>query len=295
MCKNERIGGKLESAISLLTKPEVALLGVTRLAEGGTPQEHIERAARECYQSHDKMTPESNLRFLRGILLRGHESVLEHASATFRVHGGSRAFTHEIVRHRLLSFSQQSQRYVSETNYRAILPPAIAANPEAMRIFSEHLEQTREAYRKLKELGLKNEDARFVLPNAVESGIVISGNFREWRHVFRMRCAAPAQWEIRRICGLMLKLLQVEAPAVFSDLVLDEKTWIAAHISETVGCHDAQDTVTAALAKLNDKGDPPEKILKGLGDDALYRALSHIVRCLNPDCRSTRALCGDWK
>ena len=93
----------------------------------------------------------------------------------------------------------------------------------------------------------------------------------------------------------MLKLLQAEAPAVFGDLVLDEKTWIAAHISETVGCRDAQDAIAAALAKLKAKGDPPEKILRMLGDDEIYRALFHASRCLNPDCRSTRALCGDWK
>jgi thymidylate synthase (FAD) len=169
----------------MLTEPEVSLIGITRPLEGGTIEQHLERAARECYQSHKLMSPEDSPRFIRGIILRGHESVLEHTSATFRVLGGSRAFTHEQVRHRLLSFSQQSQRYVSETNYRAILPPAVADNPEALAVFQELLEHTREAYAKLKELGLRNEDARFVLPNAVESGIVISGNLREWRHVFR--------------------------------------------------------------------------------------------------------------
>ncbi len=286
---------RVEAASVLLSEPEVSLMGYTRPAEGGFVEEHIERAARECYQSQARMSPQSGKRFIRGIILRGHESVLEHASATFRVLGGSRAYTHEQVRHRLLSFSQQSQRYVSEDDFRAVLPPAIADSAEAREVFVESLESARKAYKRLKELGLENEDARFVLPNAVESGIVISGNFREWRHVCRTRCSAAAQWEIRRICGLVLKSLQELAPAVFGDLMLDEKTWIATHISETVDCAEAQKTVNRELAKLEKKNQPPGRILRRLADDKLYAALFHVKRCLCAGCTATFAACGDLK
>ncbi len=286
---------RIEAVSVLLTEPTVSLMGFTRPIEGGSVEEHIERAARECYQSQAQMSPESGKRFIRGIILRGHESVLEHASATFRVLGGSRAYTHEQVRHRLLSFSQQSQRYVSEKDFRAVLPPSIAGNPEARKVFVELMEETRKAYQRLKELGLENEDARFVLPNAVESGIVISGNFREWRHVCRTRCNAAAQWEIRRICGLMLKLIRELAPAVFGDLVLDEKTWVVTHISETIDCAEAQKIVERELAKLRDKGQPPSRILRLLADDGLYAAMFHVKRCLCKGCTATFAACGDLK
>lgn len=295
MREKKNLSNRVEAASVLLDEPTVSLMGFTRPVEGGSVEEHIERAARECYQSQAHMSPESGKRFIRGIILRGHESVLEHASATFRVLGGSRAYTHEQVRHRLLSFSQQSQRYVSEKDFRAVLPPAIADNPEARKVFVELLEETRKAYRRLKELGLGNEDARFVLPNAVESGIVISGNFREWRHVFRTRCSAAAQWEIRRICGLMLKLAREIAPVVFSDLILDEETWIATHISETVDCAEAQEVVGRELAKLKEKNQPPSRILRLLADDKLYAALFHVKRCLCEGCKAAFAACGDLK
>jgi len=295
MNDSEKLSSRVEAASYLLTEPEVSLIGITRPLEGGTIEQHLERAARECYQSHRLMSPEDNPRFIRGIILRGHESVLEHASATFRVLGGSRAFTHEQVRHRLLSFSQQSQRYVSETNYRAVLPPAVADNPEALAVFQELLEHTRAAYAKLKELGLKNEDARFVLPNAVESGIVISGNLREWRHVFRVRCTEAAQWEIRRICGKMLKLAREHAPVVFGDFVLDEETWVARHISQTVECEEAQAVVRRELETLAGQGQPANRILRRLADDGVYRALFHVKLCLCRGCRETLAACGDWK
>ena len=288
---------QVSSATRLLAQPEVKLLGITQpLGEDATTvEQHIERAARLCYRTEGKMTASSSIRFLRGIILRGHESVLEHASATFRVLGGSRAYTHEQVRHRLLSFSQQSQRYVSEEDFRAVVPPEIAKDPEAMEAFVELVEHARRAYAQLKGLRLRNQDARFVLPNAVESGIVISGNFREWRHVIRTRCSPSAQWEIRRICGLMLRELQRHAPTVFGDLILDEKTWTVTHISETIGCKDAQQRVRKELAELEGRGEPPKRILRRLDDGELYRALFHVRRCLSPGCRKTFAACGDLK
>lgn len=297
MSTPESLSEKAFSAARFLHEPEVKLLGITRPVDEqvSTVEQHIERAARECYRSEGKMDAASNVRFLRGIILRGHESVLEHASATFRVLGGSRAYTHEQVRHRLLSFSQQSQRYVSEENFRAIVPPEIAANEEALTVFADFLVHAGRAYTKLKQLKLRNQDARFVLPNAVESGIVISGNLREWRHVIATRCHPSAQWEIRRICGLMLKELMKHAPTVFGDLILDERTWTVTHISETIGCEKARSRVRQELAKLAEAGEQPNRILRRLGDEGLYRALFHVRRCLSSGCREAFAACGDLK
>ena len=287
----------IESITHYLKEPEVTLLGLTMPIDGESQsvEEHIERSARECYKSHEKMEPSQNVRFLRGIILRGHESVLEHASATFRVLGGSRAYTHEQVRHRLLSFSQQSQRFVNEKDFRAILPPKIANHPQAFSIYKELIEHARQAYARLKELKIKNEDARFVLPNAVESGIVISGNFREWRHVFKLRCSKNAQWEIRRICGMMLKEIKKHAPTVFGDLILNEEDWTVTHISETIDCENAQKKIFETLQMLESKGEKGNKILKLLGDDEVYRALFHVKLCLSRRCKEAFYACGDLK
>ena len=165
--------------------------------------------------------------FIRNCIKRGHHSILEHASASFRITGASRAFTHQLVRHRLASFSQQSQRYVDETGFNYIIPADILADEEAAAIFRDFMARAEETYRALRERGIKKEDARFVLPNASESQIVFSANFRELRMIFNLRLDRGAQWEIRRVCGEMLKILQNEAPAVFGDFVLDEGSMTA--------------------------------------------------------------------
>jgi len=202
-----------------ITEPEVTLLAVTPRAE-----KLIEEAGRTCYLSFDKMDDTSEANFIRRCIKNGHHSILEHASASFRVRGASRAFTHQLVRHRVASFSQQSQRYVSEDEFNYVVPPDIQANPEASALFDGFLENARLAYRRLRELGIKKEDARFVLPYALESEIVFSANFRELRHVFALRCARGAQWEIRSVCLAMLRVMKAEAPSVFGDFVIDEES-----------------------------------------------------------------------
>ncbi|MEJ5362367.1 MAG: FAD-dependent thymidylate synthase [Spirochaetota bacterium] len=202
--------------------PHVTLLAITPNAE-----KLIEEAGRTCYLSLDRITEGSETNFIRRCIMNGHHSILEHASASFRVLGASRAFTHQMVRHRLASFSQQSQRYVNEEEFNFIIPPSIAANTEAKTIFTDFMEQARVTYKKLRELSIKKEDARFVLPNALESQIVISANFREWRHIFSLRLEKAAQWEIRTVCMQMLKILQKEAPAVFGDFIIDEASCTA--------------------------------------------------------------------
>mgnify|MGYP006285287603 CR=1 FL=1 len=203
-------------------EPVVTLLGITPGAE-----KLIEEAGRTCYLSLDRITDESEKNFIRKCIKNGHHSILEHASASFRIQGASRAFTHQLVRHRVASFSQQSQRYVNESEFNYVIPPDILKNEEAARVYREFIEQSRRAYNSLREAGIKKEDARFVLPNALESQMVFSANFRELRHVFSLRLERFAQWEIRRVCVLMLKLLQEEAPSVFGDYVIDESNWTA--------------------------------------------------------------------
>ena len=168
------------------------------------------------------------------LLRHSHLSVLEHAYATFRIKGGSRAFTHQIVRHRIASFSQQSQRYVSEANFDYVIPDTIKENPAAYSTYQEVMKAIRKCYGQLQELGIPKEDARFVLPNAVTSEIVISANLREWRHIFSVRCEAHAQWEVRTICIQMLELLQEAVPQCSLTLSLTRTAWWPR--SKALGC-----------------------------------------------------------
>lgn len=207
--RREASGGEGEKQLEL----EVHLLAVTPQAE-----KVIEEAGRTCYLSFHRQGPESDRRFIRMLIERGHESVLEHATASFRIRGGSRSFTHQLVRHRLASYSQQSQRYVDEQNFQWVEPPGIGDHPEARAVFSDFMNQARETYRRLQAMGILNEDARYVLPNAVCSEIVVSANFREWRHILRLRGSRKAQWEIRRMAAEILRILKREAPSVFYDL-----------------------------------------------------------------------------
>ena len=161
----------------------IELLHITPNAE-----KVIEKAGRTSYQSFEKQTETSYKSFIKMLIRNKHESVLEHASASFRVTGCSRSFTHQLVRHRLCSYTQQSQRYVDVHNFNYIEPDSIKSNKKAHKIFSELIKHSKESYTELQKLGVKNQDARFVLPNAVESQIVITANFREWMHVFTLRC-----------------------------------------------------------------------------------------------------------
>ncbi len=204
------------------TKPTVTLLAVTPGAE-----KLIEEAGRTCYLSLDRIAEGSEKGFIRNCIQRGHHSILEHASASFRITGASRAFTHQLVRHRLASYSQQSQRYVDEAGFNYIMPDAILADPEAAQVFRGFMARAEEAYRDLRTRGIRKEDARFVLPNALESQIVFSANFRELRAIFHLRLDRSAQWEIRRVCVEMLALLQGEAPSVFGDFIIDRGTMTA--------------------------------------------------------------------
>ena len=198
---------------------QIELLAITPNAE-----KIIEQAGRTCYRSCAKAKSGSEKDFVHRIIANGHHSVLEHAYATFCITGVSRSLTHQLVRHRLCAFSQQSQRYVNEANFNYVIPKSIAHNPETQRLFTNFMSEAKDLYRKLQELGIKNEDARSVLPNAVQSTIVLSANFRELRHIFCVRCNKKTQDEIRRCCLTMLKIMKKESPIVFEDFIIDKET-----------------------------------------------------------------------
>ena len=186
------------------------------------PERVVAAAARLCYSdsSIDELmgreTAEQE-KLLRKILELGHFSVLEHAGFSFGVEGISRACSHQLVRHRLASYSQQSQRYVSHAErFDAVTPPTIADKPELEAKYNGLLEEIHRHYRELMEAGIPAEDARFVLPNAATTKIVITMNARELKHFFNLRCCRRAQWEIQIMAKQMLKLARKAAPLLFA-------------------------------------------------------------------------------
>jgi thymidylate synthase (FAD) len=162
-----------------------------------------------------KMTDEQVAKVLDTILGSGHHSALEHASLTFAIDGISRACSHQLVRHRLASYNQQSQRYVKYDTVQFIMPPAIADNPEAEAKFEKIVRVTNDAYRDLLEMGVEAEDARYVLAQGVETKIVVTMNCRELLHFFTLRCCNRAQWEIRAMAWKMLDLARETCPTIF--------------------------------------------------------------------------------
>jgi thymidylate synthase (FAD) len=196
---------------------KVELLFITPEAE-----KLIEAAGRTSYLSFAKQGKDTEKAFIRMLINRGHLTVLEHAYATFRISGISRAFTHQLVRHRLCSFTQQSQRYVDEAKFNYIEPPTVKNNPGAHSTFVDFMDKAKRAYQQLQQQGIRKEDARFVLPNAVESQIVVTANLREWRHIVELRSEPGAQWEIRKVAIEILKILKKHTPTIFEDFQIDE-------------------------------------------------------------------------
>ncbi|MCP4167354.1 MAG: FAD-dependent thymidylate synthase [Chloroflexi bacterium] len=144
----------------------------------------------------------------------------KHCSATFLIEGVSRACSHQIVRHRLASFSQESQRYVSldKGGWQAVAPPAIAAKQETQHVMDETWSDLQEAYADLRSLGIRKEDARFLLPNAAETRLVMSMHYPALRHFFWLRLDKAAQWEVQLVAQQMLKLVYPLAPEIFQDI-----------------------------------------------------------------------------
>ena len=194
------------------------------------PEETIALGAKLCYSKaqisdlKEKIEAKDQNRFIGMLLGMGHESVFEHASFTFGIEGVSRVLLAQLTRHRVASFSVQSQRYVSyENGFGYILPPQIEAlGPEAATEYQRQMDQMQTWYNEWQErLGKKgegsNEDARFVLPNACETRILMTMNVRELRHFFSLRMCSRAQWEIREMATRMHRLCLETAPALFAD------------------------------------------------------------------------------
>ena len=188
------------------------------------PERAVATAARLCYapigasELMESLTDQGIHKVLRTILESGHLSTLEHASYTFAIEGVSRALTHQLVRHRLASFNQQSQRYVKFSDgLETVKPESIRTNPAANALFDEMIDATVNAYQTLIESGIPAEDARYILPNAAETKIVVTMNIRELLHFFNVRCCNRAQWEIRELAWKMLELARPTAPFIFAD------------------------------------------------------------------------------
>ena len=194
-----------------------ATLSVEMLAVTPRAEQTIELAGRTAYKSFDRITDTSAGEFIGRIVRSGHESVLEHTSASFRIKGISRACSHQLVRHRIASYTQSSQRYADESGAEYVVPPSIAESGEVCDLYLKYLENGGEMYECLKNAGIPSEDARFVLPNACSTEIVMSANFREWRHFLEVRGDHHAQWEIRALAIKIYGILAREAPSVFSD------------------------------------------------------------------------------
>ncbi|MEI6796465.1 MAG: FAD-dependent thymidylate synthase [Methanomassiliicoccales archaeon] len=179
-------------------------------------------AAKACYSQKtpsdimDHLEQEKAGQTIDKVVGMGHHSVIEHASYTFSLEGVSRAMTHQLVRHRLASFSQQSQRYVSMLKADYVMPASIRSDPALAKEFEEAMDKAWDIYRKLAEK-VPAEDARYVLPNACCTNIMVTMNARELMHFFTLRCCNRAQAEIREAAELMLVEVQKVSPQIFRD------------------------------------------------------------------------------
>ena len=170
----------------------------------------VAKAASVCYNS------EPSTKIVKQCIESKHESVLEHASFTFRIEGISRATANQLVRHRIASYSQRSQRYCSEDGAKMVIPPSIKNNPAAIDVYNKIMDRIKEAYQDLQALEIPNEDARFVLPNACETKLIMTMDARNLIHFFEERCCMRAQWEVRDVANQMLDLVLDVAPNIFS-------------------------------------------------------------------------------
>ncbi len=180
----------------------------------------IEHAARVCYRSPMAHERDFDIRrkFIANLIAKGHESVLEHASATFEI-VCSRVTSHQLVRHRLASYSQESQRYAAQDLDEWYTPGSIWDDEYWVEEFHKLAWRCVSAYRAMVDKGIPKEDARYILPAAVPTRLVMTANFREWRHIIKIRTSNHAQREIRDIMGKVAAALCNHAPSVFGDLM----------------------------------------------------------------------------
>ncbi len=205
------------------------ILAIMAGLQGETPIQLVELAGRTAYQTRGKITEGSAEKFIKMLRDRGHESVLEHSAMTVEFNDVSRGFTHELVRHRLVAYTQESTRRVDESDLRVIIPPGKDPDEKLVRVgfghevsFREWMELNDQMYRGLRRAGWHTEDARQVLPIGIKSQIVATANFREWRHIFKLRTSPDAHWEIRRVMRNLLRDVKQRVSAIFDDIEIKE-------------------------------------------------------------------------
>lgn len=191
--------------------------------DGKKMLQKIERIGRVCYKSEDLITEDSAEKFIRNILKRGHESVIEHEKISVKM-VCDRGVTHEIVRHRVASYSQESTRYCNYQkdkfgNELTFIKPVFwkEDSPE-YTLWKESMQQIEDQYMKLIDMGASAQEARSILPNSLKTEIVVTMNLREWRHFFRLRTASAAHEQIREIAGMVLEEFRRQIPVVFDEL-----------------------------------------------------------------------------
>lgn len=198
----------------------------------GVMSEQWEEGNRTGYESYPSPVEEKMASLIRKVIKQGHTSILEHVSFTFAIEGISRVCSHQLVRHRIASYSQQSQRHVAiewdgnidkaVEDDLVILPESIAKSEEAKVWYLNHIFHSLQRYEFLvKRFGIPLEDARYILPNAMATNIVVTMNARELHHFFRLRCCFKAQWEIRELAGKMLEAVREVAPVIFEEAGAD--------------------------------------------------------------------------
>ena len=195
---------------------------VTLLGHTPDPDRIVAAAARLCYSDipagliMKEQDPSSVESLIFHLQRSGHHSPFEHASFTFSLDGMSRVTSHQLVRHRIASYSQRSQRYVSMAEPEVILPPSVAAHEEGKELFLNEVKVAHAVYLKLVEQGIPKEDARYILPHGWTTSLVMTMNARELYHFFSLRLCRRAQWEIRQVAREMLKVVRREAPVIFN-------------------------------------------------------------------------------
>jgi len=198
-------------------------IDILHMPDGDTILKHLELAARTCYKSEDKIKTGSAAGLLKGLIKSGHHSILEHISITVRI-VCDRGITHEIVRHRLCSFSQESTRYANYAKEKfgseitVIRPFFWEPDSDEYRQWASAIQATEKAYLNLIEKGASAQQARSVLPNSLKTEIIVTANIREWRHIFNLRCNQASHPQIRQIMLPLLDTFNRKIPVLYQDL-----------------------------------------------------------------------------
>jgi thymidylate synthase (FAD) len=198
-------------------------MDVKLLTHTPEPDRVVATAARLCYSPQAAaevwtgFTPEKQGEFITKLTSYGHYSPFEHVSFTLAIAGVSRSLSHQLVRHRIASYSQRSQRYINEGAFQVVIPPTVAKEPAAREEFVRIIAEINEAYNRLTKLGIPREDARYLLPNACQTQLIMTMNARSLLHFITLRCCRRAQWEIQELAWKVRSEVMKVAPLLFQE------------------------------------------------------------------------------